>query len=250
MERGFQWWHGENQPAVASIDGRESKHIAEEGPVRFRILRVNHDVRAVDQWQTSGLRMVMVIVSFVRLSSQPEPPAIRRRTSSVLNLCILTSAFAIPLHSFYKLANANDGAAHGAAANFLGVVVRRYSQHVEALIRRFQHRLGPDVRADAARGTVLDVDRGPHGNLIALAVRLERKKGRGLHQPDHVGSGINRRQFGMVRGQCMFELDSLLRLAARPDRDLLRHADRVVFLSDPTGKEPMTAGDAAEIIGS
>src|SRR5271167_381908 len=49
MERGFDWRHGEDQPAVAGINRGKLKHIAKEGPVSFRILRVDNDMRAVDQ---------------------------------------------------------------------------------------------------------------------------------------------------------------------------------------------------------
>ena len=49
MERRFEWRHGENQPAVASINGGKLKHIAKEGSVSFWILGVDNDMRAVDQ---------------------------------------------------------------------------------------------------------------------------------------------------------------------------------------------------------
>ena len=49
MERRFEWRHGENQPAVAGINGGKVKYIAKEGPVSFRILGVDNDMRAIDQ---------------------------------------------------------------------------------------------------------------------------------------------------------------------------------------------------------
>jgi hypothetical protein len=49
MERGFEWWHGEDQPAVACVNARKLKHITKEGPVSFRILRVDNDMCAIDQ---------------------------------------------------------------------------------------------------------------------------------------------------------------------------------------------------------
>jgi hypothetical protein len=49
MERSFEWWHGENQPAVACINGGKLKYIAKEGPVSFRIFGVDNDMSAVDQ---------------------------------------------------------------------------------------------------------------------------------------------------------------------------------------------------------
>jgi hypothetical protein len=41
MEGRFEWRHGENQPAVAGINGGKLKYISKEGPVRFRILGVD-----------------------------------------------------------------------------------------------------------------------------------------------------------------------------------------------------------------
>ncbi len=49
MERRFEWRHGENQPAVARSNGGKLKYISKEGPVRFRILGVDNDMRAVNQ---------------------------------------------------------------------------------------------------------------------------------------------------------------------------------------------------------
>src|SRR5208283_2215636 len=122
---------------------------------------------------------------------------------------------------FDEFANADDSSADSAATDFLDVVARGYAQSVEAPVKRLQHGFRPDVGADAAGRTVLDVDRSPHRNLVALTVRLKSVESRGLHEADHVGSGINRRQLGVMRGQRVFELDRFLRLAARPDGDLL-----------------------------
>ena len=49
MEGGFEWRHGEDQPAVAGINGGKLKHIAKEGPVSFRVPTVYDDMRTVDQ---------------------------------------------------------------------------------------------------------------------------------------------------------------------------------------------------------
>lgn len=49
MERGFQRRHGENEPAVASVNGGKFKYIAKEGPVSFWMLGVDDDMRAIDQ---------------------------------------------------------------------------------------------------------------------------------------------------------------------------------------------------------
>jgi len=49
MERRFEWRHGENQPAVTGINGREFQNIAKEVSVSFRILGVDNDMCAVNQ---------------------------------------------------------------------------------------------------------------------------------------------------------------------------------------------------------
>ncbi len=49
MERGFQGRHGENQPAVASINTGKLEHIAKKGPVGFGILGIENNMSAIDQ---------------------------------------------------------------------------------------------------------------------------------------------------------------------------------------------------------
>ena len=49
MESGFGRRHSENRPAVAGINGRQLQHITKECPIRFRLLTVDNDMRAVDQ---------------------------------------------------------------------------------------------------------------------------------------------------------------------------------------------------------
>ena len=54
MERGFEWRHGENQPAVAGVHAGKLKYIAKKAPVRRWILGVDNDMRSVDQGRTPG----------------------------------------------------------------------------------------------------------------------------------------------------------------------------------------------------
>ena len=70
---------------------------------------------------------------------------------------------------------------------------------------------------------MLNVDRGADGDLVALAKRLEGVEGGGLHQADHVGSGIDGRKFGMVRGESVLELDGFAGFAAGADGDGFGH---------------------------
>lgn len=128
------------------------------------------------------------------------------------------------LSFFQELPNAYDCAANGTLADFLDIIARGYAQGIETSVKRFERRLGLDVRADATGGTVLDVDGSSHRDLVAFAIRVERVKSRGLHQTDHVGRGIDRGQLRVVRGQSVFELDSLSRLTARADGNLLSDA--------------------------
>jgi len=45
----LKWRHGENQPAVASINARKLEHIAKKGPIGFGILGIDNDMRSIDQ---------------------------------------------------------------------------------------------------------------------------------------------------------------------------------------------------------
>ncbi len=128
------------------------------------------------------------------------------------------------LSFFQELPNAYDCAANGTLADFLDIIARGYAQGIETSVKRFERSFSLNVRANATGGTVLDVDGSSHRDLVAFAVGLERMKRRGLHQADHVRRGIDRRQLRVVRGQSVFELDSLSRLTARADGDLLGHA--------------------------
>ena len=57
------------------------------------------------------------------------------------------------------------------------------------------------MRTDPGGRAMFDMDLGAHRDLVALAIGLERLKRRRLHEPDHVRRRVNRRQFGMMRGQ-------------------------------------------------
>src|SRR5258708_24123743 len=108
-------------------------------------------------------------------------------------------------HLLEKLADANDCATHGSLTDFLKIIAGDHVHRVETAIKRFQRGLGLNVRADSARGAVLDVDRSADGDLIAFAVWVQRVKRCGLHQADHVGRGVYRWKFRMVRGQGVLE---------------------------------------------
>jgi hypothetical protein len=49
VKRGFEWRHGEDQPAMAGVNGGKLKHVAKESPVSFRILGVDYNMCGVDQ---------------------------------------------------------------------------------------------------------------------------------------------------------------------------------------------------------
>lgn len=49
VEGDLKWGHGENQPAVASINGGKLEHIAKKGPVGFGILGIDNNMRSIDQ---------------------------------------------------------------------------------------------------------------------------------------------------------------------------------------------------------
>lgn len=48
MKCGFRGRHGENQPTVAGVNAGELQDVAKEGPVRFRVRGMDHNMRAVD----------------------------------------------------------------------------------------------------------------------------------------------------------------------------------------------------------
>ncbi len=117
-------------------------------------------------------------------------------------------------HSLDELADADHGPAHRAASDFLRVVAGGHAQGIKMAVKRFEHGLGFDAGADAAGGAMFNVDGCSDSDLIAFAVGLQRMKGRGFHQPDHVRRRIDRRQFGMVGGERVLEIDRLRGLAA------------------------------------
>src|SRR5271165_446100 len=123
----------------------------------------------------------------------------------------------LPPHLLNKLPNAHNSAADSAAADFLNIIACGHAQNIKPSVKRLERSLRLGVRPNAAGRPVLNVDRSSHRDLVSFAVGLQREKARSLHQADHVRRGINRRQFGVVRGQRVLELDGLLSLAARSD---------------------------------
>ena len=75
------------------------------------------------------------------------------------------------------------------------------------------------MRPNAAGRAVLNVDGRAYADLVAFAVGMQRMECRCLHQPDHVGSGIDRRKLGMMRRQRLLELDYLFGLASGANRN-------------------------------
>src|SRR5260370_98360 len=85
------------------------------------------------------------------------------------------------------------------------------------------HCLQPYCEGDEISvGTAINIEHraasGIGSKIYAEAV-LESMKCHCLHHPDHVGSGVNRRQRIMMRSQRMLEFDSFFRLAAHADGD-------------------------------
>src|SRR5436305_13213575 len=101
------------------------------------------------------------------------------------------------------------GTAHGATANLLSIVSRSDAQQIELTVNRFQHSIGRYLRTDSAGGAMFNIDCRPHGDLIVVAIGLEGVKSGCLHQTNHVGRGVHGRQFRMMSGECVLELDSL-----------------------------------------
>src|SRR5208282_2952435 len=67
VECGFGGREGEDQPAVACVNGREFEDIAKEGAVGFGVFGVDHDVCAVDH----GCAWLRVRATELRSAGQP-----------------------------------------------------------------------------------------------------------------------------------------------------------------------------------
>src|SRR3981081_596007 len=141
-----------------------------------------------------------------------------RSTFSICCVLPIWSA-AATLYLLHKFADAHHCTSYGSPSDLLDLVTGGDAQSVEAAIERFQHSFSRDASANTAGGAVLDVNGGTYRDLIALTIGVQRMERRRLHQPDHVGGGINPRQLGMMRRERVLDLDGLLRLTARADRD-------------------------------
>src|SRR5581483_8290800 len=89
---------------------------------------------------------------------------------------------------------------------------------------RLQYRLSRDLRADAGHRAMLDIDGSSDRDLARIAIGLKRMKCRCLHEMNHVGSGVNRRKFGMSRGEGMAEFLCFASLTPRTERNRSSHA--------------------------
>src|SRR5579872_611117 len=129
--------------------------------------------------------------------------------STILSATGIAASTALVFHPRLKFADTDHGAAHRSSSNFLLVVTNCDPQSVEATIKEFQNRISSNLRANAAGRPVLDVDRSSDRDFIALTVGLQGVKCRSLPEADHIRGRIDRRQFRMMRGQRVLELDCL-----------------------------------------
>ena len=143
-------------------------------------------------------------------------------SSQVLVLAPWSDAVLFPFHFFDELAHADQGSTYGAASYFLYVVASGHAQGIKAAVKRLQHCMSFDASSNAAGGAMFDVDGCSDRDLVAFTIRLECMEGGGFHQPDHVRRRIDRRQFRMVRGEGVAELDRLLGLGARANGNFSR----------------------------
>src|SRR3954468_21815395 len=91
---------------------------------------------------------------------------LQRFRSCTCDWMLSTSAV---LHLFEEPADADHRPSNRAATDLLKVIPGSHAHRVEASVKRLQHGLGRDVCAHSACGTMLDVDRCSHGNLVAFA---------------------------------------------------------------------------------
>jgi hypothetical protein len=74
---------------------------------------------------------------------------------------------------------------------------------------------------------VFDVDGDADGDFSFAAVGLEGVEAGRLHKANHVGSGVDGRKIGVVRGECVFEVDDFRGFSANSDGDGSRHEIRM-----------------------
>jgi hypothetical protein len=124
----------------------------------------------------------------------------------------------------------NDGAADGAAANFVGTVVGADTHDVEASVDGFEFGFGVDVDSDAAGGAVFDVDGDADSYFSVAAEGLEGVEAGGLHKANHVGRGVDGREIGVMGGEGVFEVDDFRGFSADADGDGSRHEIRMTLM--------------------
>src|SRR6266700_3459819 len=151
-----------------------------------------------------------------------------------------TSFLSIPLRVPLRyLGGIHKRACHRSASDLCHAVVRRHAEGKEPPMDRFQRRLGFYVRANRSGSAMLDVDRRAHADLSFVTVRQHGVGSSPLHQPDHVGRGINWGQGLVVRAKGVTMLHRLLRVATNANRNLFCHGEN---LSNP---QPATKSCAA-----
>ncbi len=131
-------------------------------------------------------------------------------------------------HLRQKAGHVDDGPPDSAAPDLLLAVIRSHAHGVEATIKGLELRVCAYAHSDAGCGAMLDVYRDAHGNLAFFAKGLEREETCGFHESDHVGSGVDGRKFGMMRGQGMLQFNGLLCLASDTDGDVMGHWEMIV----------------------
>ena len=105
----------------------------------------------------------------------------------------------------------HNRAADRSISDLLHAIMCRDSHLIEATVEQFQFRGRANSHPDAARGTMLNVNRNPDGDLALFAVRLQGMETGSLHQANHVGRGIDWRQLWVMSGERVFEFDGFFR---------------------------------------
>jgi hypothetical protein len=143
----------------------------------------------------------------------------------MIGKALLPIGFARP---FNHTGRVDKGPRDCASANLRDSVVRRYPEHKESPIDRFELGFGLYPRSGSGGRAMLNVDGGAHGDFALFAKREQRIESSYFHEADHVRSGINRRQSRIVVVQRVLVRNRLFCLAADANGNVFCHAQEFI----------------------
>ena len=106
-------------------------------------------------------------------------------------------------------------------------VVGSNPENIKASIRRFQHSFSLYHCANSSGSAMLNVDGRAHADLAWGTIRQQGIRSSPLHEPNHVGSGVNRRERRIVIVERMAVRNCFFRLAPNAERNVFCHGENV-----------------------